>query len=117
MEHNVTKPILQQQESDDDHRIALASHHELGDYQLFYADNPSLLFTENETNAKQLFGSENTSPYVKDGLDNYIVHGKKETVNPGCSGTKMAADYVLAIPPGETRLIKLRLSQADTIVY
>ena len=37
-----------------------------------------MLFTENETNAQRLFGVENRTPYVKDGINDYIVHGAKE---------------------------------------
>ena len=45
-----------------------------------------LLFTENETNTARLFGTPNPSPYVKDGIDNAIVHGQQDAVNPCASG-------------------------------
>ncbi len=45
--------------------------------------NPPLLFTENETNDERLFGSPNRTPYVKDGINDYVVAGKQEAVNPG----------------------------------
>src|SRR5258708_18597448 len=35
---------------------------------------PELLFTENETNARKLFRSDNRTPYVKDGINDYVVH-------------------------------------------
>jgi hypothetical protein len=44
--------------------------------------SPELLFTENETNARRLFGTENRSPFVKDGSNDHVVHGIKEAVNP-----------------------------------
>ena len=40
-------------------------------------DSPQLLFTENETNKSKLFNAENDFPYVKDGINDYIVHGVK----------------------------------------
>ena len=43
---------------------------------------PPLLFTENETNAQRLYGEDNSSTYVKDGIHDYIVQGRKEAVNP-----------------------------------
>ena len=40
----------------------------------------------------------NASPYVKDGINNYIVHGQREAVNPEGIGTKAAAHYEISIP-------------------
>jgi hypothetical protein len=51
------------------------------------------LFTENETNNQRLFRTPNPSPYVKDGINNYLVNGQKDAVNPKKSGTKTAAHY------------------------
>jgi hypothetical protein len=86
------------------------SHRELGD-RFFYAEGSSeLLFTENETNTERLFKSPNPTPYVKDAVDNYIVHGKKEAVNPAKKGTKVAARYSLTVGAGESRTVRLRLT-------
>ena len=69
-----------------------------------------LLFTENESNANRLWGQANASPYVKDAFHRYVIAGEKEAVNPAKSGTKAAAHYVLQIPPGESKVVRLRLS-------
>ena len=69
-----------------------------------------LLFTENETNTQRIFGVANRSPYVKDSINDYIVHGRKEAVNPEKKGTKVAADYHLTVPAGECQVVRLRLS-------
>ena len=71
---------------------------------------PELLFTENETNLNRLYGDENHTPYVKDGINDYIVHGQRDAVNPEQEGTKAAAHYPLTIGPGETTTIRLRFS-------
>lgn len=82
----------------------------LEDYY-FYCDRPvPLLFTENETNHERLFGTPNASPYVKDGINNYIVHGQSDAINPGNVGTKVSPHYSLTVAPGETQVIRLRLS-------
>jgi len=73
---------------------------------------PELLFTENETNSRRLYGAANGTPYVKDGINDYIVHGVKEAVNPDQVGTKVAARYPLTLGPGETATVRLRF--ADT---
>src|SRR5262249_30213048 len=39
---------------------------------------PTLLFTENETNAARLFRSANESPFVKDAFDEYVVRGRAD---------------------------------------
>jgi len=70
------------------------------------------LFTENETNNERLFGGQNASPYVKDGINNFVVHGSQAAVNPVRAGTKASADYGLAVGAGETRTVRLRLTTA-----
>ncbi|PSB68334.1 glucosidase, partial [filamentous cyanobacterium CCP1] len=78
----------------------------------FYCDGVvPLLFTENETNNERLFGTENSTPYVKDGINNYIVHGQQDAVNPYNVGTKVAPHYELMVEAGETKVICLRLSR------
>ncbi|MDB6165639.1 MAG: glucosidase [Lacunisphaera sp.] len=70
---------------------------------------PPLLFTDNETNAKKLFDAENSGPYVKDGVHEFVVQGKTAAVNPKRSGTKVAAHRVLDLGPGESAVMRLRL--------
>ena len=53
----------------------------LEDYLLYCEGEVPLLFTENETKHARLFASANASPYVKDGINNYIVHGDAPAVN------------------------------------
>jgi len=77
-------------------------HPSYGRRWLYCEGSPELLFTENETNYRRLYGAENGSPYVKDGINDYIVHGVKEAVNPERVGTKVAAHYPLTIAPGKT---------------
>ena len=87
-----------------------ASHAQLGDYTLECEAPAELLFTENETNATRLWGQPNPAPYVKDAFHEYIVHGNKQAVNPSNQGTKAAAHYVLDIPAGGSRTVRLRLT-------
>ncbi len=75
--------------------------------------SPELLFTENETNARRLFGTENRTPFVKDGINDYVVHGVNEAVNPERVGSKAAAHYKLSLGSGETVAIRMRLAASD----
>ena len=72
-----------------------------------------LLFTENETNTQRIFGVRNRSPHVKDSINNYIVNGQMNAVNPEQHGTKAAAHYRLTVNPGQSKTIRLRLSDKD----
>jgi hypothetical protein len=111
----VSRPSLRQLAQDDTGGIAALEHHELG-HRFFFAEGASaLLFTENETNGERLVGMPNPSPYVKDGIGNFIVHGKTDAVNPGKTGTKVAAQYPLTLGAGECRTVRLRLSNEPPV--
>jgi hypothetical protein len=88
-------------------------HKSLGKRWLLCEGEPELLFTENETNAKRLFGSENRTPYVKDGINDYVVSGNRGAVNPDKTGTKASALYRLRIAPGATATLRLRLTDRE----
>ncbi|MEO1127751.1 MAG: glucosidase [Cyanobacteria bacterium J06639_16] len=85
------------------------SHPELGQ-RWFYTAAVPRLFTENETNYQKVFDAENASPYVKDGIHRAVIHGEADAVNPAQTGTKVAAHYSFTLQPGETQVVKLRLS-------
>ena len=109
-----SKPVLQGVEHDG--AGAIMAHHSdplfkerLSDYYLYFKEDVPLLFTENETNNDKIFGKPNTSPYVKDGIHNFVVKGDRSTVNPAGTGTKASAHYFLTVAAGETKAVHLRL--------
>ncbi len=111
-----SKPILQRVEHTGASVISV--HHtdplfqeSLPDYFLYAEGDVPLLFTENETNNERLFGAPNASPYVKDGINNYVVNGQQAAVNPANTGTKASPHYVLTVGPGETKVVRLRLTR------
>ena len=106
------RPELRQISLGEDGGVIAASHPELGERFLYCEGAPSVLFTENETNTARLFGAPNRTPYVKDGIDNYIVHGRQDAVNPDRRGTKTAAHYLVTVDARESRIVRLRLSDA-----
>ncbi len=87
----------------------------LADYNLYCEGDAQLLFTENETNNARLFNGQNDSPFVKDGINNFVVHGQTDAVNPKNEGTKASPCYVFNMGSGETAVIRLRLTKADTV--
>jgi hypothetical protein len=90
-----------------------ASEAHLGERYLYCDREAVLLFTENETNAKKLFGGENRTPYVKDAINNYIVKGQTKAVNPEQVGTKGTAHYRVTVPAGQCEVVRLRLSDVS----
>ena len=93
-------------------------HETLGVYELAAepaSDGTSFrwLFTENETNTQKLYGVKNYTPYVKDAFHEYLVHGRKDAVNPKPIGTTAAAWYRLEVPAGGEVTLKLRLSARE----
>src|SRR6516165_8129695 len=89
-----------------------AEHPELGVYTLACDGAPEPLFTENESNGQRLWGSPSSSPFVKDSFHRYVVNGEKDAVNPAKTGTKAAARYVLDVPAGGSKVVRLRLAAA-----
>ena len=83
---------------------------EIGKRWLYCDGAPELLFTENDTNTQRLFNYTNGARYFKDAIDEYVVHGNQQAVNPEQRGTKAAANYKLAIGAGATATIRLRLT-------
>ena len=93
-------------------------HPFLGELELLAEDGPegvapAVLFCENETNHQRLYGAEPITPYPKDGINDHVVDGAA-TVNPERTGTKCAFWYKVTVPPGQTRVLRLRLRPAQT---
>src|SRR6266540_5230260 len=65
-------------------RIIEASHDLLGEYRLYCDGADELLFTENESNSERLWRLPNATPFVKDSINDYVVKGNKNAVNPAC---------------------------------
>jgi hypothetical protein len=112
-----SKPSLKLYDSNSEFSVIKATHKELGDRWLYCYDatTSNLLFTENETNYQRIFNTANTSPYVKDGINNYVVDDRQDAVNPEQLGTKFAAHYRLNIGEGETKTIRLRLTDSPDL--
>ncbi|MGE5295297.1 MAG: MGH1-like glycoside hydrolase domain-containing protein [Solirubrobacterales bacterium] len=107
-----SKPSLRQGGGRKGTRTIVASHPELGERFLCVEGDVPLLFTENETNTQRLVGAGNAGPYVKDGINNYVVFGQKNAVNPAGTGTKGAAHHTLKVEAGGTAVLRLRLTDA-----
>jgi len=90
--------------------VIQASHPLLGERYLYWEGDAPVLLTENDTNTERLWGQPNPSPYVKDGINDFVVNGWQDKVNPEPVGTKAAIHYAFEIPAGGTQTVRLRLS-------
>jgi hypothetical protein len=66
------------------------------------------LLCENESNAPRVYGSEATTAYPKDGINDHVISGAA-TVNPDGFGTKGALRYVVTVAAGGKTELRLRL--------
>src|SRR4029077_15084754 len=104
--YNAEKPSL---ESVSDNAVRVC-HPVLGEYTLWADGNPSLLFCENDTNVRRLFGMEDATHFFKDGFHEYLINGNMAAVNPARRGTKCAAHFPLTIPAGAEVKLRLRFA-------
>jgi hypothetical protein len=88
-------------------------HVTLGTFRLvaeqLAGNQPTLLFTENETNLQQIYNSKNATPYVKDAFHRYLISGETAAINAKRLGSKSAAYYRLEIPAEGQAVVRLRL--------
>jgi hypothetical protein len=107
-----SKPELAAVDGGKGYAVIEARHAELGKRYLYAQGSVPVLYTENETNHARLFNAANASPYVKDGINNYVVEGQKDAVNPAMVGTKASPHYVLTLAGGNSAEVRLRLTDA-----
>lgn len=97
----------------------LTDHSSLGRYRLRLdkQNNPPLkgiLFTENDTNLRRVFGRDAERRPAKDAFHDYVVGGDETAVSPEPIGTKTSPYYQVEIPALGRTVIRLRLT-ADTL--
>lgn len=108
------KPLMHQIKASPGQAAIELTHPAEGTYYLYALDKPHLLFTENETNYRTTFGyaKANVSPYMKDAFHRYLINRRRTAINWAQSGTKAAAHYHGILQPGETRQVRLRLTNS-----
>jgi len=84
-------------------------HPKLGEMHWYIEDAPELLFCDNDSNIDRLYGMQSEG-YFKDAFHDYLIHDKKDAINPDKTGTKAAAHYIAEIPVGGMRTLRLRLA-------
>jgi Mannosylglycerate hydrolase MGH1-like glycoside hydrolase domain/Glycosyl hydrolase family 63 C-terminal domain len=90
-----------------------AKHEKLGTFRLYCDGGPELLFCENETNFRELYGSNQAQGYFKDGINNFVVERDASAVNPQGVGSKAAPHYRMSVPAGGAAAVRLRLTNTQ----
>jgi hypothetical protein len=104
------KPVLKECPAPKGFRVIAASQRDLGERYLYCEGDVPLLFTDNETNTRRLFGTDNDNEFVKDGINDYLVLNDKHSINPNQQGTKASAHYSLPVEGGAVATLWLRLN-------
>jgi hypothetical protein len=94
------------------HAVIEGDHATLGARWLYCEGAPELLFTDNDTNVQRLYHQPNARPWVKDGINDYVVGGRHDAVNPERVGTKAAARYRATLAAGQSVVARLRLTNS-----
>ncbi len=105
------KPSIQAMEQASDAAWAVsAAHPESLNCWLYGRQSGQRLFTENETNAHELWGVSDDAPYVKDAFHRHVIEGSEGATNPELTGTKFASWHRFAVAPGAEVRLDLVLS-------
>ncbi len=85
----------------------ITEHHELPRMRLTGDGSPRVLFCDNESNSRRLWGVDGTA-FPKDAINDLVVHCIDAT-NPAQTGTKAALWYRVDVAAGATQQITLRI--------
>jgi len=88
-------------------------HGELGEYRAWVDSPDTLLFTDNDTNVRRLFGVADVAGHFKDAFHEFVVNGRRDAVRADGRGTKVAAAFKRTVPGGGQTQVRVRLARAE----
>ncbi len=90
-------------------RTLSAEHATRGTMELSWEGDAVPLFCDNDTNAVRLYHAPAQEGFYKDGIGEYIVHGKADAIRRDGGGTKAALHFIATIDAGASREFRYRL--------
>jgi hypothetical protein len=75
--------------------------------------NCQAFFCNNETNPEVIPNSPTNAKFYKDGINNFVVYGDQNSINPEKKGTKASFFLEAEIEGGETQVFDFRMSPHD----
>jgi len=103
------KPILKAKGNN----VVIISHRNFPSMALYSKIPSGAIFCENQTNTQKLFNRKSRGVF-KDGINDFIVHGKEKAVSKKRAGTKAAFHYDVTIPARSSFTTELRLCPETT---
>jgi hypothetical protein len=103
------KPQLDAKGND---RISV-SHKDVEIKNIYARESVNVLFCDNETHNERIYQCSNTSRYSKDGINDFIINGNNESVNPENTGTKASFLIDENFQPKQTKTFEFRISDKD----
>jgi hypothetical protein len=97
--YNNYKPQMNAENSD----CIRINHHDLEIKNVYAGNAQKVLFCDNETNNERLYHSQNQSKYTKDGINDFVINGNSQSVNPKDFGTKASFFIDENFKPKETK--------------
>ena len=85
-------------------------HADLGNLNAYFTPSDDLVFCDNETNFRELFGTEAITSHPKDAIHKAVVDGDRSMLSEGDGGTKCGSLHRTTLDPGESRSVMLRLT-------
>ena len=89
------------------------NHQDIEVKNLYAKQSLKTLFCNNETNNERLYQSSNESKYCKDGINNFVMTGNSQSVNPQNTGTKASFFIDEDFKGGESKIFEFRLLDKD----
>ncbi|MDP4223367.1 MAG: glucosidase [Bacteroidota bacterium] len=109
------KPGISLRGKSDGAACVIADHPGIGRYYLYFESAEQLLFTENETNRKRIYGASDETPFLKDTFHNAVINNDFTLFKNKTSGTKFSPFYRLTVAPGEGARLRLRLTRKNEL--
>jgi hypothetical protein len=94
--------------------LVRGSHDDLGRFTVAFEAPDRLAFCDNDTNFPKVFGSAGPPGYCKDGVNDFIVDGRHDAINPEGRGSKVAGVYRRVVPVGQSTMVRVRLCANGT---
>jgi hypothetical protein len=98
-------PVLCRKESG----VIGVEHRDMGRYQLHADGDPMLMFSNNDSNPRRLWGDESTRGHWKDAFHDALIERRSEALNPQQRGTKAGVAYRFEIAAGAQARVRVRL--------
>jgi hypothetical protein len=88
-------------------------HKDLDIKNIYARQSSKALFCNNETNTQRLYQSPSESRYCKDGINEFILTGNSQSVNPQHTGTKASFLIDENFKSKESKIFEFRISDKE----